>query len=144
MHIKSYLPAQISTYPQHLQAFNTYNCLKRVWRYQRGNQNPYIEEKQTTCPTGNYDYALTFLSRFFYSPRVTENGNYEALVCSHTPVYILYSVIIGSFSSKSAKFVLESLSVHNSYFLEKKREQNFFFILTCIKILKNWCIVWYK
>ena len=28
------------------------NCycytLRRVWRYQRGNQNPYIEEKQTT------------------------------------------------------------------------------------------------
>jgi hypothetical protein len=23
-------------------------CLRRVWRYQRGNQNPYIEEKQTT------------------------------------------------------------------------------------------------
>jgi len=22
--------------------------LKRVWRYQRGNQNPYIEEEQTT------------------------------------------------------------------------------------------------
>ena len=25
--------------------------LRRVWRYQRGNQNPYIEEEQTTqCP----------------------------------------------------------------------------------------------
>jgi hypothetical protein len=23
-------------------------CLRRVWRYQRGNQNPYIEEEQTT------------------------------------------------------------------------------------------------
>jgi hypothetical protein len=22
--------------------------IKRVWRYQRGNQNPYIEEEQTT------------------------------------------------------------------------------------------------
>ena len=22
--------------------------LRRIWRYQRGNQNPYIEEKQTT------------------------------------------------------------------------------------------------
>jgi len=22
--------------------------LRRVWRYQRGNQNPYIDEKQTT------------------------------------------------------------------------------------------------
>ena len=22
--------------------------LRRVWRYQRGNQNPYIEEEQTT------------------------------------------------------------------------------------------------
>jgi hypothetical protein len=23
-------------------------CLSSVWRYQRGNQNPYIEEEQTT------------------------------------------------------------------------------------------------
>jgi hypothetical protein len=23
-------------------------CFKRVWRYQRGNQNPYIETEQTT------------------------------------------------------------------------------------------------
>jgi hypothetical protein len=23
-------------------------CIRRVWRYQRGNQNPYIEEEQTT------------------------------------------------------------------------------------------------
>jgi len=23
-------------------------CIRRVWRYQRGNQNPYIEEKQTS------------------------------------------------------------------------------------------------
>ena len=23
-------------------------ALRRVWRYQRGNQNPYIEEEQTT------------------------------------------------------------------------------------------------
>jgi len=23
-------------------------AVKRVWRYQRGNQNPYIEEEQTT------------------------------------------------------------------------------------------------
>ena len=23
-------------------------CLRRVWRYQRGNQNPYFEEEQTT------------------------------------------------------------------------------------------------
>ena len=23
-------------------------CLRRVWRYQRGNQNPYVEEEQTT------------------------------------------------------------------------------------------------
>ena len=22
-------------------------CIRRVWRYQRGNQNPYIEEEQT-------------------------------------------------------------------------------------------------
>jgi len=22
--------------------------IRRVWRYQRGNQNPYIEEEQTT------------------------------------------------------------------------------------------------
>jgi len=29
---------------------NTYTlpCVRRVWRYQRGNQNPYIEEEQTT------------------------------------------------------------------------------------------------
>ena len=27
--------------------FATY-ILRRVWRYQRGNQNPYIEEEQTT------------------------------------------------------------------------------------------------
>jgi hypothetical protein len=28
-----------------------YSSLRRVWRYQRGNQNPYIEEEQTTqCP----------------------------------------------------------------------------------------------
>ena len=84
-----------------------------------------------TCPTGNYDYALTFPSRFFYSPRVTENGNYEALVCSHAPIYILYSVLIGSFSSKSAKFVLESFltvtSVHNSYFQEEKKKRTEFF-----------------
>jgi hypothetical protein len=26
----------------------TVNILRRVWRYQRGNQNPYIEEEQTT------------------------------------------------------------------------------------------------
>ena len=25
-----------------------YKVIKRVWRYQRGNQNPYIEEEQTT------------------------------------------------------------------------------------------------
>ena len=25
-----------------------WNIVKRVWRYQRSNQNPYIEEKQTT------------------------------------------------------------------------------------------------
>ena len=24
------------------------HCVRRVWRYQRGNQNPYIEEEQTT------------------------------------------------------------------------------------------------
>ena len=24
------------------------NCVRRVWRYKRGNQNPYIEERQTT------------------------------------------------------------------------------------------------
>jgi hypothetical protein len=24
------------------------HCKRRVWRYQRGNQNPYIEEEQTT------------------------------------------------------------------------------------------------
>jgi hypothetical protein len=23
-------------------------CIRRVWRYERGNQNPYIEEEQTT------------------------------------------------------------------------------------------------
>jgi hypothetical protein len=32
---------------------SVYSCIKhffsiRVWRYQRGNQNPYIEEEQTT------------------------------------------------------------------------------------------------
>jgi hypothetical protein len=27
---------------------NTPDWLRRVWRYQRGNQNPYIEEEQTT------------------------------------------------------------------------------------------------
>jgi len=27
------------------------NCVRRVWRNQRGNQNPYIEEEQTKqCP----------------------------------------------------------------------------------------------
>jgi len=25
-----------------------YSNVKRLWRYQRGNQNPYIEEEQTT------------------------------------------------------------------------------------------------
>ena len=25
-----------------------YQWIRRVWRYQRGNQNPYIEEEQTT------------------------------------------------------------------------------------------------
>ena len=25
-----------------------WQVLRRVWRYQRGNQNPYIEEEQTT------------------------------------------------------------------------------------------------
>ena len=25
-----------------------WNMVRRVWRYQRGNQNPYIEEEQTT------------------------------------------------------------------------------------------------
>jgi hypothetical protein len=25
-----------------------WQMLRRVWRYQRGNQNPYIEEEQTT------------------------------------------------------------------------------------------------
>ena len=24
------------------------SVIRRVWRYQRGNQNPYIEEEQTT------------------------------------------------------------------------------------------------
>jgi len=28
--------------------FVDHHCLKRVSRYQRGNQNPYIEEEQTT------------------------------------------------------------------------------------------------
>jgi len=28
--------------------YNTYHHIRRVWRYQRGNQNPYIEEEQTT------------------------------------------------------------------------------------------------
>ena len=38
----------------HLQTINPENtmtkryCTKRVWRYQSGNQNPYIEEEQTT------------------------------------------------------------------------------------------------
>ena len=27
---------------------NTWKVTRRVWRYQRGNQNPYIEEEQTT------------------------------------------------------------------------------------------------
>ena len=27
---------------------NLTNALRRVWRYQRGNHNPYIEEEQTT------------------------------------------------------------------------------------------------
>ena len=29
---------------------NTQNVLRRVWRYQRGNQNPYIEEQTTQWP----------------------------------------------------------------------------------------------
>jgi hypothetical protein len=28
--------------------YNTYHHIRRVWRYQRGNQNPYIEEEQTS------------------------------------------------------------------------------------------------
>jgi hypothetical protein len=28
--------------------YKTYTDIRRVWRYQRGNQNPYIEEEQTT------------------------------------------------------------------------------------------------
>ena len=37
---------------------NIYNLtLRRVWRYQRGNQNPYIEEEQTTqWPKENIRY----------------------------------------------------------------------------------------
>jgi hypothetical protein len=29
-------------------AFSSHGYLRRVWRYQRGNQNPYTEEEQTT------------------------------------------------------------------------------------------------
>jgi len=29
-------------------SFHIYVIIRRVWRYQRGNQNPYIEEEQTT------------------------------------------------------------------------------------------------
>jgi len=34
----------------HLKLFKikSYTNTRRVWRYQRGNQNPYIEEEQTT------------------------------------------------------------------------------------------------
>jgi hypothetical protein len=28
--------------------FVLWYCIRRVWRYQRGNQNPHIEEEQTT------------------------------------------------------------------------------------------------
>ena len=28
--------------------YTTDSSVRRVWRYQRGNQNPYIEEEQTT------------------------------------------------------------------------------------------------
>jgi hypothetical protein len=28
--------------------YKTYVNIRRVWRYQRGNQNPYIEEGETT------------------------------------------------------------------------------------------------
>jgi hypothetical protein len=31
-----------------LQRFLFPNCTRRTWRYQRGNQNPYIEDEQTT------------------------------------------------------------------------------------------------
>jgi hypothetical protein len=29
-------------------SLSAYDTQRRVWRYQRGNQNPYIEEEQTT------------------------------------------------------------------------------------------------
>jgi len=36
--------------PSGINDINLYwlSCLRRVWWYQRGNQNPYIEEEQTT------------------------------------------------------------------------------------------------
>jgi hypothetical protein len=38
--------------PEHNYEYKYQNIfLRKIWRYQRGNQNPYIEEEQTTqCP----------------------------------------------------------------------------------------------
>ena len=43
----------LSRFPYHTMLLNLYFSVycfvgRRVWRYQRGNQNPYIEEEQTT------------------------------------------------------------------------------------------------
>jgi len=35
-------------FQQYIHDFKCILWIRRVWRYQRGNQNPYIEEEQTT------------------------------------------------------------------------------------------------
>ena len=42
------LHCHIETKSIHVLASIKYSYVRRVWRYQRGNQNPYIEEEQTT------------------------------------------------------------------------------------------------
>ena len=44
------LPSQILDFQRHMSWFLVWweIVLRRVWRYQRGNHNPYIEEEQTT------------------------------------------------------------------------------------------------
>jgi len=45
-----HISVRVTTYLYHMsvQVTNCYWYIRRVWRYQRGNQNPYIEEEQTT------------------------------------------------------------------------------------------------
>ena len=52
---------------------------RRVWRYQRGNQNPYIEEGQTTqWPKEERTKGQTTI---YKSTHTTTENMYEKLFC---------------------------------------------------------------